>query len=275
MTYRILHISDVHTGPPFRAHVAEALARQAHTLQPDLLVISGDFVQRADFTDQWHAAQALREALPQPQLVVPGNHDVPLFHTHLRLFNPLGRYRRYISAELNQRFEQPGLVVVGVCTAHGLTVDGGRLSRSQVAALRQALSGYGPEVYKIVVWHHPLLDLPGAKRSRMLRHASRAARLLDSLGVDLLLCGHAHSSAIATTRDLVGDLRRGTITCQSGTSTSSRGHGREHGKNACNLIELEPEQLRISQMVYQEASACFERSAVYTFPRSATPVAQV
>ncbi|NTU86208.1 MAG: metallophosphoesterase, partial [Chloroflexales bacterium] len=80
MPYRILHVSDLHVGPPFRQPIAEALVRQANEIRPDLLVISGDFVQRADFADQWRAAQELRAALPGPQLVVPGNHDVPLYH---------------------------------------------------------------------------------------------------------------------------------------------------------------------------------------------------
>ncbi|MBC8076215.1 MAG: metallophosphoesterase, partial [Chloroflexales bacterium] len=135
MYYKLMHISDLHAGPPFNLLGQLQVAREAHELQPDLLVISGDFVQRADFTTQWRTIAAYLKLLPQPQLVVPGNHDVPMYNSFNRLFRPYARYRRYISATLNPVFELPGLLVAGACTAHGLTVDGGRLSRSQQAAL--------------------------------------------------------------------------------------------------------------------------------------------
>ncbi|MEZ6065428.1 MAG: metallophosphoesterase [Planctomycetaceae bacterium] len=44
---RILHISDLHFGPPYLARVGEALLRLAPQLNPELIVASGDFTQRA------------------------------------------------------------------------------------------------------------------------------------------------------------------------------------------------------------------------------------
>lgn len=267
MRHRILHISDIHAGPPFHHAIAECLVRQAPTLKPDLLVISGDFVQRADFAIHWRVASALRAALPDPQLVVAGNHDVPLYNLHLRLFNPLGRYRRHISRDLNPVFERPGLVVVGACTAHGLTFDGGRLSRRQADALRQHLGGYPPEVCKVVVWHHPVVNPPGQRRNRVMANPRPAVRLLDELGAELLLCGHVHVSYIGHTRDVLPDLRQGTIICQSGTTTSYRGKGREHGKNSCNVIDIDPESIQITQLLYQAGPDAFVPAATYSFPR--------
>lgn len=267
MRHRILHISDVHVGPPFRQAVAEKLAAQAHALQPDLLVISGDFVQRADFAAQWRAAKALRAALPSPQLVVPGNHDVPLFNLHLRLLNPLGRYRRHISSDLNPVFELPGLVVVGATSAHGLTADGGRLSQRQAATLRATLARYGSDTCKVVVWHHPVVNPPGSRKDRRMAGADAAISLLDACGVELLLSGHLHMSYIGHTRDIDHHLHQGTIICQSGTTTSCRGHGREHGQNSCNLIEITDQHIHISQMLFMQESATFVPFADHTFRR--------
>ena len=268
MLYRILHVSDLHTGPPFDQVVARGLIRQAPEFQADLVVISGDFVQRADFTAQWRAAAQLRAALPTPQLVVPGNHDVPLFNLHLRLLNPLGRYRRHISRELNPRFERPGLVVVGAVTAHGLTTDGGWLSRRQIATLRRMLAPYGPEVCKMVVWHHPVVNPPGLHRNRVIRGAQEAMRLLDECGVHLLLCGHIHLTHIGSTRDTLHDLRQGTIICQSGTTTSRRGYGQEHGRNSCNLIEVDAQTITINRLLFDPATDRFEPDSKHVFPRS-------
>src|SRR6266487_3592393 len=113
-----MHISDLHAGPPFRLKLAEQVAREAHELKPDLLVVSGDFVQRADFVNQARLGQCLQ---------VGRNHDVPLFNPYNRLFRSYTRYKRYITPDLNPVFERPGLAVVGGCTAHGWTMDGGYL----------------------------------------------------------------------------------------------------------------------------------------------------
>jgi 3',5'-cyclic AMP phosphodiesterase CpdA len=272
VSHRILHISDLHVGPPFLRHVADTLIKQAHAIKPDLVVISGDFVQRADFVEQWRGAQELRAALPKPQLVVPGNHDVPLFHGHLRLLNPLGRYRRYISRDVSPVFERPGLVVAGACTAHGLTVDGGRLSGGHAARLRATLARQKPGTAKVVVWHHPVVNPPGLHKNRVMAGADAAMRLLDSCDVELLLCGHIHVSYVGNTLDVMSDLRQGTIICQSGTSTSGRGYGREHGKNSCNLIEIDDRAIRISQLLYLEDAGRFVPFAEHSFPRRGSGV---
>ncbi|PDW01882.1 metallophosphoesterase family protein [Candidatus Viridilinea mediisalina] len=267
MAYRILHISDLHAGPPFDQAVAAVLVRQAPAIQADLVVISGDFVQRADFVAQWRAAQALREALPGPQLVVPGNHDVPLYNLLLRFFNPLGRYRRYISNELNPVFELPGLVVVGAVTAQGLSFESGWLGRRQAATLQRILSSYGPEVYKLVVWHHPVMSPTGTRKNRIMRGNKKAIRLLDACGVDMLLCGHYHVSCVGTTLDVVRGLDRGTIICQSGTTTSQRGYGRERGKNTCNLIEIGVQTVTIKPLLFNPLVGRFEHTSAHVFPR--------
>src|SRR5690242_17820229 len=144
-----MHISDLHAGPPFNLKLAEQVAREAHELRPDLLVASGDFVQRADFTGQWRTVVAFLKTLPEPRLMVPGNHDVPLLNPFNRLFRPLERYKRHISPNLNPVFERPGLAVVGGNTAHGLTIDGGFLSPKQIGTLEQTFGRYPPGTCKV------------------------------------------------------------------------------------------------------------------------------
>lgn len=272
MAYRILHVSDLHTGPPFRPAVAEDLIRQAHELAPDLVVVSGDFVQRADFPSQWRVANWLRAALPQPQLVVAGNHDVPLVNVLARLLSPMTIYRRQINAELNPVFAQPGLVVVGANTSHGLTGDGGWLGADQARNLRRIFGKYDARYCKVVVWHHPVVNPPEVQRNRVMLGAPKAMRLLDELGVDLLLCGHVHVGYISNTRDHLPALSRGTIICQSGTTTSRRGYGCEHEQNSCNLITLDPQAITITPMLHQPAQRRFVPTSEQSFPRAVTLV---
>src|SRR5436190_16940942 len=95
----IAHISDLHFGrldPP----VAEGLVADLADRKPSLLVVSGDFTQRAR-EGQFRAAADFLKRLPTPQLLVPGNHDIPLYNLIRRFFFPLDRYRRIIGDELS------------------------------------------------------------------------------------------------------------------------------------------------------------------------------
>lgn len=272
MRYTLMHISDLHASKHFNWHIANQVAHYAHNLRPDLLVVSGDMVQRADFSIQWRIITAYLALLPQPQLVVPGNHDVPLLHVFDRVFRPMRRYRQHMSNELNPVFTRPGLAVVGACTAHGLTVDGGRLSPQQVTTLERAFAPFDADTCKVAVMHHHVVDPPGSKRGRRMPNAHEVVRLLDRWGVELLLCGHIHVSYIGNTLDVLPNLRQGTVICQSGTTTSRRGKGRERGKNSFNIIEIDDQAIRISQHLYLEDAGRFGTVAEHIFPRRSAGV---
>ena len=91
----IVHLSDIHFGrvnPHVIAPMIEAITRAA----PDLVAVSGDLTQRAR-SYQFREARAFLDRLPTPQIVVPGNHDVPLHNVAARFLQPLRGYRRYIT----------------------------------------------------------------------------------------------------------------------------------------------------------------------------------
>ena len=84
----IVHVSDLHFGRVDEA-TAQPLVRQVKALQPHLIVVSGDLTQRAR-SGEFQDARRFLESLPQPQIVVPGNHDVPLWDVARRVFAPAG-----------------------------------------------------------------------------------------------------------------------------------------------------------------------------------------
>ncbi len=272
MSYTLMHISDLHAGPYFNRYIADQVVHQAQELSPDLLVISGDLVQRASLPAQWRTITAYLERLPRPQLIVPGNHDVPLYNLLFRLFVPLWYYQRNISRDLNPVFTRPGLAVVGGCSAHGLTMDGGRLNKSQMASMQQAFAPFGADVCKIAVLHHHVIDPPGSKPGRRMANAREIIRMLDHNNVELLLCGHIHVSYVGNTIDVLPDLRQGTIICQSGTTTSRRGKARERGKNSFNIIEIDTHSIRIGQHLFLEDAQRFMPVAEHVFPRRSSGV---
>ena len=95
MPARIAHLSDLHFG----AHDPKVVAGTFAWLQeqrPDLVIISGDFTQRAR-REQFEQASAYLNRLRADGhclLVVPGNHDVPLYDLARRFGAPLRRYKR-------------------------------------------------------------------------------------------------------------------------------------------------------------------------------------
>lgn len=87
----IVHLSDIHFGR-VDTSVVTPLINTVTSLRPDLVAVSGDLTQRARVSEFTHARRFL-DTLPHPQIVVPGNHDVPLHNIFSRFSHPLERYR--------------------------------------------------------------------------------------------------------------------------------------------------------------------------------------
>ena len=135
---RLIHLSDLHFG----AHdprLVDAVAERVDEEKPDLVVISGDFTQRArteQFKEACEFLDRLREA-GHDVLAVPGNHDVPLYDVFRRFLSPLTRYKRYIDDTLCPVHELPGVTVVGINTARSLTFSDGRINEEQMQFIRE------------------------------------------------------------------------------------------------------------------------------------------
>jgi hypothetical protein len=80
--------------------------------------------------------------LPHPQIIVPGNHDVPLYNIFQRFLEPLDKYRRYITDDLEPFYADDEIAVLGINTARSLTIKDGRVNEQQVARIRERLCPY-------------------------------------------------------------------------------------------------------------------------------------
>lgn len=266
----ILQISDLHFGPPFLPVVAEALLRTAAELQPDIIIVSGDLTQRAK-RHQFAEAREYTTRLPNvPRLVIPGNHDVPLYRVAERFLNPHGLYREYISEELNPVLEIEGAVIVGLDTTSPYrNITNGRIHRWQLDLCSQALADAPSDAARIIVAHHHFAPAPDYLHDWTMPHARRAIDRFVDLGVEMILGGHLHRAYIGNSLDFFpGSHReRGIIIVQSGTSTSRRGRGREREKNSFNLIEITTTTLTITHFVYFNQEHDFKPFSRHMFPR--------
>lgn len=253
----IAHISDLHFGAEI-AGVAEALLTDLQSQSPSLVVISGDLTQRAR-SSQFVAARDYLRRLPQPQLIVPGNHDIPLFDVVRRFAAPLARYRRLISDQLNPLYVDDELFVAGINTARSFTWKSGRISNEQLDRLRENLENVGDRL-KAIVTHHPFVAPPDTSGIELVGRAAEAIPLLDACGFDLLLAGHLHHGYAGDIRATYPQARRSVISVQAGTAISRRTRGEP---NAYNLLRCERDRITITVRALQGGSFLPLSEAVY------------
>ncbi len=232
---KIAHISDVHFGKE-DAPVVERLVEKIAEIRPNVTVVSGDLTQRAR-SSQFASAGEFLDRLPKPQIVVPGNHDVPLYNLFDRFVRPLHKYERFITRDLEPYFQDEEISIIGVNTSRSLTVKGGRINSEQVTKIRQKMTGVDDRLLKVVVTHHPF-DVPeGQDDDDIVGQAEKAMPLIAESGADVFLAGHLHVSHIGNSaRRYRLESGRSALIIQAGTAASVRGRGEE---NSFNLLEFE------------------------------------
>jgi hypothetical protein len=267
---RILHISDLHFGPPYLPQVGEALLQIAPQLSPHAVVVSGDLTQRATAEQFCMAKQFLDRLPPVPRVVVPGNHDVPLFRIAERLMRPHALYQEHISPELNTVLKLDGVVIAALdSTAPHTSITNGRLRAWQLDFCRDAFAGSPDTAFHMVVAHHHFAPAPDYLHDQTMPRARRAIDRFVDLRVEMILGGHLHRAYIGNSLDFFpGNHRdRGIIILQCGTTTSRRGRGREQEKNTFNLISVDSDMVQITHFMYFHEAGGFAPFSRHLFPR--------
>ncbi|MFP4346794.1 MAG: metallophosphoesterase family protein [Thermodesulfobacteriota bacterium] len=228
---RLAHVSDLHFGT-VKPVLAAGLLDSLNRLQPDLVVVSGDLTQRAR-SRQYRAAREYLDKIPFPKIVVPGNHDVPLYHVYNRFFHPLRNYMRYITTDLAPMYQDDKVAVLGINTARSFTRKDGRVSVSQIRLIYQRFCELPPDVFRVLVTHHPFLSPPGRPK-RVVGRAERALQYLEKCRLGLVLSGHYHMSYADGSHAAYRALQRSVLVVQAGTATSRRVRKE---RNAFNFIQ--------------------------------------
>lgn len=250
----IAHLSDVHFGhhDPVVVTAVEAFLFER---RPDLVVISGDFTQRARVS-QYREAAAFLDRLETgglQTLAVPGNHDVPLYDVVRRFARPLHRYKRFIDDDLCPYWENEELAVLGINTARSLTIKDGSVSYEQMHRIREAFHQVPDSKTRILVTHHPLFAMPLGDEGELSKVANRSVDALTAAadaGVDILLAGHFHRSYSASAREMV-ETAGPALVVQAGTATSTRLRGGE--QQSFNWIDVAKDALDLQVLRWSES----------------------
>lgn len=236
----IIHLSDLHFGTEDKAVLAALVSDldSAFDPRPTLVAISGDLTQRAR-AKQFLAARHFLDNLLVPYIVVPGNHDVPLYDLFRRFWNPLDLYKQYITEDLSPVHIQDDLAVMGITTAHGFTHKDGRITEEMANEVCRTLSPAAAR-WKILVAHHPFV-IPHGVDEPPVRGADFALPQLEHCGVDVILCGHLHVSHASDAAGFRSEDKK-MICVAAGTAISTRLRGEP---NSYNRLCIDGDELTV------------------------------
>jgi 3',5'-cyclic AMP phosphodiesterase CpdA len=257
---KLVHLSDLHFGHVDQS-IIEPIIAKIRELEPDVLVVSGDLTQRAR-SEQFKEAREFLDQLPSPQIIVPGNHDVPLYNVLARFLQPLDKYRRYITDDLEPFYSDEEVAILGINTARSLTIKDGRINEEQIESIRQRLCPFGDEVAKIIVTHHPF-DLPeGHNEDELVNRAELAMAALAQCGADVLLAGHLHVSHTGHSSARYKIAGHNALVVSAGTATSTRGRGET---NSFNVLRIKHPFINVERLSWQPDRRIFTPSSTEHF----------
>jgi len=227
----LVHLSDLHFGRLDPAILAP-LRSSVQQIAPDLLIVSGDLTQRAR-AEEFEQARDFLRTLPDPQIIVPGNHDVPLHNLYARFRMPLREYQRFITEDLDPFYKDDEIAVLGINTARSLIWKNGRVNVRQINQIEERFCDLTNAV-KVLVTHHPF-DLPEQHgRADLVGRARRAMVQIARCNIDLLLAGHFHVSQSGRTASRYQIPGHSAIFVQAGT-ISTRARGEANSFNALHI----------------------------------------
>jgi 3',5'-cyclic AMP phosphodiesterase CpdA len=259
----IVHLSDLHFGRTDEA-LLPALVDTIRAANPDVVVVSGDLTQRAR-RREFRAARDFLAMLAFPQIIVPGNHDVPLYNVYMRAFHPLSRFRRFFGEEVAPFVADDEIAIIGINTARSLTFKDGRINREQVADVCRRLRPLGEGVTRIVVSHHPFRGTDARPGDGLVGRATMAMAGFAQCRIDLVLSGHLHTSQSALGGEHYTNAGYSALLVQAGTATSIRRRGEP---NSFNMILVDRPQVTIERWSWNKGDGAFAVSAREQFNKA-------
>ena len=181
---KAVHLSDVHIGHFRNNGLAEELVAETNKHKPDVVFITGDYLDgKIALTDEAFAPLKRIEA---PVFFVGGNHDEA---TDLDA--------------IKQKLESAGVTVLENEVFHlgNLQIIGLDYMLADGEAFDMHASNGKPTVKKVL----EQLDIDESKPSVLLHHGPSGIRYAGDKGVDLYLAGHTHAGQVFPI-NLISDL---------------------------------------------------------------------
>lgn len=217
--------------------MVRALLDLVNSLRPDVAVLSGDITQRARNRQFARALHFLKHLNSTRQIVIPGNHDVPLFNLPMRLINPYANHIAAFGEDLEPVCHFADALIIGVKTTRRYRHKRGEISNKQIERIGDLLVNADPGHLRLVVAHHPFYVERIQDRKDLLVGSLKALREWSRAGADLILGGHIHFPYISPLHQRIDEISRPTWVVQAGTAVSKR--IRWNAGNSVNMIHYQ------------------------------------
>ena len=195
---RVLQVSDLHTGTLEEPEVEDDLRRLVVEADPELVVASGDLTHRNKPEQHARAARFLR-SLERPLLVIPGNHDIPVWPP--RRFTATFTAFRREWPETEPVYRSSQIVACGLNSVRAWKQQGGALRRSQIERVMRSFADAPAGALRLVALHHQLMGAPWRTRKRTIANRSTVLGGLVDAGAELIVSGHVHQSTVGERRE--------------------------------------------------------------------------
>lgn len=265
----VLHCSDLHFGRGFQQTQADALIEQIRKLQPDGVVVSGDLTMRARH-DQFSDAREYLRKIKEPLLLIPGNHDIPLYNLFARAIDPFGNYHKYTKGLGQNPMVLHDVAILGINTINPLRHQKGRVRPGDLAEAVKWLDASKKFHWRIVAVHQHLANLPTMPRPGTMKRGREFAAAMAEHGAHAVLCGHTHYNHAATSVDFFGAVHKPVILVQAGTATCARVRGNWKGepRNTFNMLEFASDEMSVVRYDWSTQEKDFVRGEATGFPRT-------
>ncbi|WP_133137441.1 metallophosphoesterase family protein [Legionella rowbothamii] len=253
---RIIHISDLHFGM-HDPDIIEPFIEDLALLKPEIIIISGDLTQRAR-AEQFQQLSEFLQRLGAPQLIVPGNHDIPMDNLFLRFYHPFKRFKTYVSPNLEMSYENEEVKILGVNSATPYKVKDGILSAKTLTRINNHFSTNSTQL-NILFFHHNLKYFSGMHHP--LNNATEFLEYLKESPIHVVCTGHLHYSNLKLITKKQGTpcalLHAGSLCCQRTRDEN----------NSFYFINTEQLRCSINRRIY--ASSTFSSAELYLLDFSA------
>jgi len=242
---KIIHISDLHFGTE-NSEVVNHLIGDINDINPNVVVVSGDLTQRAK-TKEFIKVKSFLKNLECHTVVIPGNHDIPLYNIWDRIVNPFKKFNKYFY-EADRYYSDDKLEIMGLNSVRNLRWKSGKLSTVQLKIGAEEFRKSDKNLVRILVIHHNLFHVSSKRDAVKIFRTKLLQSWLMKNNIDLILFGHDHKSMVQPIL-FDDDNTIDFILLQAGTSTSNR---TRQCPNSFNIVEISNYDCNIKVMEYQE-----------------------
>lgn len=233
----IAHISDLHCGHEFQPSVFAQAAKEINSLDPDVVVVTGDLTNDG-LLSQYREAKKRLDILRCKNLVVTsGNHDYR--STGYLLFKQAFNPRRTV------KIDDTALIVVGTARPER---DEGEIGHRQVVWLQRNLKRH-KRGCRVIIMHHHLVQVPDTGPDTIpIIDAGDALRAIVGSKANLVLGGHRHRPWMWNVQNLP--------ILHAGSVSSERLRG--FFNNSYNIVEIDKDELKARLKVVGGRSISFK-----------------